>query len=870
MYENISNLDYMTQKRRIAKIFISSTFADMQMERDVLSRAVFPRLRAQFETQLSLHEIDLRWGVTVAMAANEGAIDICLDEIEICAPLVLGLCGSRIGWRPTVLSLRPERRTFLAVGAPLGNPSMTEIELRYAARLARDRKLPLPPVFFRSVAFTRRLNPDFDDGDEAEALRVRIKALGGPSYDYSDREVFEHQVERCLTDRLEGLLTLQSSASHPRRHMRISRPALDRAIAKAASHRLPTIITGQPGTGVSELARTWAESSSSQYVILDGRRTPASAMPEALRQKFGCEATTRVNIGEEADLHVRLSGAIAQAPARIRVVLDHFDEAFAVTALSDLSVLPQKLPRKVELVVTAADRRLWAQAEALSWHRLEVSPFRVGESRRFCREYLALFAKTLTASQIEVLISAPWADRVGAMVLACDELRRFGRFEELDARITVLSGCRDDRALARSIIEGLLTIEPEDWRGSLGECLAAIALSLRGLDETELRKAVGVQHRGAPLPSHVWSAFRIGLGRALVEREGRIDLAEGAVAGLLRDELPNNPERMRSAGAAIMASLPSQRRRMEEGPRIAFNIGGGRALAEFLSDSQNALSLFDIGQSFVEGWFGLLSPEQGSGVLSAWTDTARTPTMRSCAWPFGTLAARAGHVAKALELLEIDAAHQETRPERDVLLAFLTRRLTALEEIKTRIFEVLPAGDTASWVSMGVPVLLGAAAERRLTLLPHETQTLLRFVTQQTGLANAPALTQAELAVGQIDFISARWRQAADHFAAAEKLARRIANVQLLTRALERGAAVALERHKFRQSRHKALECRLLAHAAGLREYECLAFERLIEIERRRANWTEAYGLVQDYFGRCQALGLDDSRPKRMLESLEA
>ena len=44
-----------------AKVFISSTFLDMQNERDILSKRVFPRLRRRFQGQLeAIREIDLR------------------------------------------------------------------------------------------------------------------------------------------------------------------------------------------------------------------------------------------------------------------------------------------------------------------------------------------------------------------------------------------------------------------------------------------------------------------------------------------------------------------------------------------------------------------------------------------------------------------------------------------------------------------------------------------------------------------------------------------------------------------------------------------------------------------------------------------
>lgn len=50
---------------RTARVFISSTFRDMHGERDLLTRFVFPELRARARSRhVNVLEVDLRWGVT--------------------------------------------------------------------------------------------------------------------------------------------------------------------------------------------------------------------------------------------------------------------------------------------------------------------------------------------------------------------------------------------------------------------------------------------------------------------------------------------------------------------------------------------------------------------------------------------------------------------------------------------------------------------------------------------------------------------------------------------------------------------------------------------------------------------------------------
>ena len=86
-------------------VFISSTFRDMQAERDALSQVVLPDVSAEAARH---HEdidfIDLRWGVdTSTLESEEGArkvLSVCLDEIEHAQPYMIILLGERYGWIP--------------------------------------------------------------------------------------------------------------------------------------------------------------------------------------------------------------------------------------------------------------------------------------------------------------------------------------------------------------------------------------------------------------------------------------------------------------------------------------------------------------------------------------------------------------------------------------------------------------------------------------------------------------------------------------------------------------------------------------------------------------------------------------------------
>jgi hypothetical protein len=82
---------------RERRVFISSTFRDMQAERDHLVRFVFPRLREDLlKRRIHLVDVDLRWGVT----ADQDAFDLCMEEIELSRPRFICMLGGRYGWVP--------------------------------------------------------------------------------------------------------------------------------------------------------------------------------------------------------------------------------------------------------------------------------------------------------------------------------------------------------------------------------------------------------------------------------------------------------------------------------------------------------------------------------------------------------------------------------------------------------------------------------------------------------------------------------------------------------------------------------------------------------------------------------------------------
>jgi hypothetical protein len=95
----------MAQATRMFRIFISSTFSDLQAERNALQERVWPRLRDLCQRHgARFQAVDLRWGVSEDASLDQQAMAICLDEIARCQrvskqPDFLVLLGDRYGSR---------------------------------------------------------------------------------------------------------------------------------------------------------------------------------------------------------------------------------------------------------------------------------------------------------------------------------------------------------------------------------------------------------------------------------------------------------------------------------------------------------------------------------------------------------------------------------------------------------------------------------------------------------------------------------------------------------------------------------------------------------------------------------------------------
>ncbi len=96
----------MPQQTKVFRVFVSSTFTDMKLERYILQRITFPKLERFCEANgARFQAVDLRFGVSAESQMDQKTLQICLNEIERCQkispkPNFIILLGEKYGWQP--------------------------------------------------------------------------------------------------------------------------------------------------------------------------------------------------------------------------------------------------------------------------------------------------------------------------------------------------------------------------------------------------------------------------------------------------------------------------------------------------------------------------------------------------------------------------------------------------------------------------------------------------------------------------------------------------------------------------------------------------------------------------------------------------
>jgi hypothetical protein len=189
-------------------IFISSTFKDVQAERDSLRDVVFRGIDDNLKDyHRRLEPIDLRWGVeTVETPEQERkellVLKVCLDEIERCRPFLLVILGDRYGWTPPAHRMQTviDEKGFVT---KVENKSVTALEIEYGVLDSPEQKK-------RSFFYFRAISNYGDMPLSTRALYSDLHKGIIESKSLSDKEKLD--LSDLFVSRQSGALSADGSA----------------------------------------------------------------------------------------------------------------------------------------------------------------------------------------------------------------------------------------------------------------------------------------------------------------------------------------------------------------------------------------------------------------------------------------------------------------------------------------------------------------------------------------------------------------------------------------------------------------------------------------------------------------------------------
>jgi tetratricopeptide (TPR) repeat protein len=707
---------------RIMRVFVSSTFRDMQAEREELVKRVFPQLRELCESRgVTWGEVDLRWGITDEQKAEGKVLPICLAEIRECRPFFLGVLGERYGWVPEEIDeALIEREPWLAEHP---RRSVTELEIFHG--VLWDPSMAEQAFFyFRDPTYAER-DPEFCERadaleterigeagalDRAERRRARLAALkdeirasGLPVHEnYPDPGSFGQLVLKDLTEVIDRLFPAGSEPSpveherelheafaRSRRGVYIERPEyFQRLDAHAAGTGAPLVVLGESGIGKSALLANWAlrlrerdEIAMSHGELPGGLMvmhfvgaSPGSADWVGMLRRILAELDGFFELGleipdEPAVLGAAFAEGLHRAAARGRVVLviDALNQLEDRDGAPDLVWLPPVIPENVRLVLTTLPGRPLDELRRRGWPTLKVGSLERHERERLIDSYLAQYTKTLAGEYVQEIASAPESAHPLFLRAMLEELRLYGDHETLRQQIAQLLRAGDAPELYELILARWERDYERDRPGLVRDAMTLLWAARRGLSESELLQMLG--REGEPLPHAAWSPLYLAVKETLISRAGLLSFAhDHARTGVARRYIPGEDNK-HGAHLRLARHFEHQpqvgARKLEELPWQLARAHAWRQLYDQLADVSFTNALDDAARFELLAYWADIERSSQLSMVQAYQPVLENPTSTDHAGTIANLLRAAGHLDEAAILWWYLVDHRRKSGNRD-------------------------------------------------------------------------------------------------------------------------------------------------------------------------------------------------------------
>ena len=255
----------------------------------------------------------------------------------------------------------------------------------------------------------------------------------------------QHFPEDSQPDQLSSETTEHEIFAASRSVIYIGRQSyIDQLDSHVQGNGPPMVLLGESGSGKSALLANWAyhyrATHPNNFVLMHfiGATSFSADWAAMLRRIMG-EWQRRYGIEEEIPSQSeKLRGAFASwlhrvvAKGRIVLILDALNQLEDYEGALDLVWLPAQIPANVRMILSTLPGKPLDELKKRAWPSIQVEPLEPDERKQLAQKYLGKYTKTLSPARLDRIISADQTSNPLFLRALLEELRLFGKHEQLD------------------------------------------------------------------------------------------------------------------------------------------------------------------------------------------------------------------------------------------------------------------------------------------------------------------------------------------------------------------------------------------------------------------------------------------------------
>lgn len=559
---------------RQIRVFISSTFRDMQQERDYLIKFTFPQLRELCEQRgVIWSEVDLRWGITSEQSAEDQVLPICLHEIDHCRSYFIGILGERYGWIPDKIeNSLLEREPWIKEHT---NTSVTELEICHGALndpLTADHAF----FYFRDPRYIETLPAEEQKeyietpwrgeverfgmeeaqrrvGQRKEKLAALKEQIRKSNLSLQENFNSPQQLGEWIQNDLTAIINMlypegsqltglqqeireQEAFAASRTRVFVGGEKYFQQIEEhLAQKRMPLVLVGEAGIGKTALLANWGLHYRREHTDVKvlmhfiGASTIAGDWAAMLRRIMGElqeQFDLQGEIPEDSDsLRETFSDWLFKASqkGKIVLILDALNQLEDKQGAQELTWLPREFPENVRVILSTLPGKSFDVVKERGFSILAVEPLTQNEREQFARLFLGQYSKQLNSQQLKKIVDNTKTSNPLALRILLDELRQFGSYEQLDEIIQRFLDANSIIEMLEMVFERCENDFEAERPDLVKDTLCNIWAARQGLSEAELLDVLGDEE--GPLAQGIWSPLHLALGESLLEHSGFLNFS---------------------------------------------------------------------------------------------------------------------------------------------------------------------------------------------------------------------------------------------------------------------------------------------------------------------------------------------------------